>query len=176
MRLDPEIKQAVVGQAFNELRNWLTYLNYSTWYESKNFTNIATYLKHDATEEMEHFFRFRQYLLDRGENMEFSGIDPLPLRISSPHETFQHVQELEEQSTKNINNLVNLAKSKQDPMTEFFLIWFVDKQISEEADAELLQERSEGKNFNDVDMFIKLNGLLPGEQQQHHHHRQGKRH
>ena len=83
-------------------------------------------------EEMEHAFRFYDFILSRGGQVKLLAISEPPLEYASPLAAFENALEHEQKITNDIHNLYSLAMEEKDYPSLSFLQWFIDEQVEEE--------------------------------------------
>ena len=83
-------------------------------------------------EEMTHFMKFFNYLVDQGINISLGASKKIPNSYKSLLDLFQKTLAHELEVTKRINNLMEVAVKEKDHATQIFLQWFVTEQIEEE--------------------------------------------
>jgi ferritin len=103
--------------------------------ESMNLTVFAKWFHLQATEEQEHAEKFGKYLLDRGAEVSLKAIPAPKANWKSCKEICAETLKHEQGISKRISKLVDLAKAEKDHATDSFLIWFVNEQVEEEANA-----------------------------------------
>ncbi len=83
-------------------------------------------------EEMTHFMKFFNYLVDQGINISLGASKKITNSYKSLLDLFQKTLAHELEVTKRINNLMEVAVKEKDHATQIFLQWFVTEQIEEE--------------------------------------------
>ena len=161
--IKPEIQHALNQQIKQELAAAYVYLGMRAYFEHENLAGFAHWcmLQHD--EEQQHAMRLFQYLLDRGGRIELAPIEAPRAAYDSPLEVFQTALAQEEENTRSINDLYELASSLNDHATISHLQWFVDEQVEEEkvvGEVLSLIERAQG----DVNALLYLNDKLGARQ------------
>jgi len=136
MKLLPEIEQAINDQITLERYSSVMYLQMSYFFQSINLTGFAKLLADHAIEEAGHATKWADYITDCDSMPVFQSIQaPAQSKFSSCIELFQTVLAAEQDTTKNIVALYDLAIAKNDRPTQIFVQWFIEEQISEEAEA-----------------------------------------
>ncbi len=93
-----------------------------------------------ANEEQEHAMKFAKYLIDQGADVKLQALPEPKTKFASVQEICQGAVDHELLITKNINDLVDLARAEKDHATEAFLHWFVGEQVEEVASVKELLE------------------------------------
>ena len=88
-----------------------------------------------------HAMKMFNYLADRGMQPKMKAIAAPETSWSSPLKVFEHVYKHEQDVTKMIHKLVDLAVSLKDHGTQNFLQWFVSEQVEEEASADAVLQK-----------------------------------
>jgi ferritin len=149
----PDVLKALNEQANREIYAEHVYLHASFYFDQRNYDGIAEYLKKEAANEHGHALKFYDYIHLRQGGVGL--VREIPQAVSSwdsPQDVFAAVLQLEQDYTKHIHELRNLAISHKDHGTEIFLQDFVREQ--EESVREWLR-------WNDkIQSYAALPGLL----------------
>ncbi|MCL1943301.1 MAG: ferritin [Candidatus Azobacteroides sp.] len=133
--MNKKVEKALNAQINAEIWSAYLYLSMSTHFASEGFNGFSGWMKKQYGEEMEHAFRFMDYIVDRGGKVALAPVAEVPVKFGSPLEIFEQTLEHEKVVTDNIHKLVDLARSEEDKATESMLKWYVDEQVEEEATA-----------------------------------------
>ena len=133
--IDSDIQDAINAQIRNEYYSSYLYLSMAAYCESKNFSGFAGWLRRQSEEELVHAMKFFDYLIDRGGRVVLDSIEQPPSEFGAFLEMFEDVLEHEREVTGMINNLYDLASSKNDQATLVTLHWFIEEQVEEEKRA-----------------------------------------
>ncbi len=139
--IDSEIQDAINTQIRNEYYSSYLYLSMSAYCESKNFSGFAGWLRKQSDEELVHAMRLFDYLVDRGGRALLESIEQPASEFGTFLEMFEDVLEHEREVTGMINNLYDLAVSKNDHATSVMLHWFIEEQVEEEKSSENVVEQ-----------------------------------
>jgi len=139
--INPKIEKAFNDQINAELYSAYIYLSMAAYFDAKNFSGMATWMKRQADEEMEHAMKFYSYIIDNGGKVHFKAIEAPPKTWKSTLEVFNTAYKHECKVTKLIHMLVDLAKKLNDHAASIFLQWFVTEQIEEEATASSIVDK-----------------------------------
>ena len=131
--LNKEIQDALNSQMNFEMYSANIYMSMATWFDSKNLTGFANWMKIQYSEEMFHFTKFYNYINERGGRVLLSGMDAPATEWASPLAAFENALEHEQIVTGRINDLVAQSAEAKDYATMNFLQWFVGEQVEEEA-------------------------------------------
>ncbi len=139
--IDSDVQDAINTQIRNEYYSSYLYLSMAAYCESKNFSGFAGWLRKQSEEELVHALKFFDYLIDRGGRVTLDSIEQPPSEFGAFLEMFEEVLEHEREVTGMINNLYDLAASKNDQATLVMLHWFIEEQVEEEKSAEEVVEQ-----------------------------------
>jgi len=133
------IKESLV-KALNEQVNAefysaYLYLSMSAYADQASLKGTANWLFVQAQEEMAHGVHMFQYLLDRGAAAAFHAIPAPPVEFAGMKGIFEQVQAHEQKVTESINNIATLAMQENDHACYQFIMWYVNEQVEEEANA-----------------------------------------
>ena len=93
------------------------------------------WLRKQHEEELQHAYKFIDYLESRHVEAELADITDVPKKWKSPKEMFEQALEHERKITQRIDALCREAMSEGDYATFHFLQYFVGEQVEEEASA-----------------------------------------
>ena len=127
-----KMHQALNDQIHHELESAYIYLAMSAYFESENFPGFAHWMKMQFEEEMEHAFRFYDFIHSRGGQVKLLAIAEPPVEYKSPLAAFENALEHEKKITSDLHNLYSLAMEEKDYPSLSFLQWFIDEQVEEE--------------------------------------------
>ena len=129
------LTKALNDQINAEYYSAYLYLSMSAFAEGVALKGTANWLFVQAQEEMAHGINMYQYLLDRGGVPSFAVIAQPPASFSSIEDVFNQVLEHEQKVTKSINAIASLAMKENDHACYQFIMWYVNEQVEEEANA-----------------------------------------
>ena len=154
-----ELQDALNSQINQELTAAYNYLAISAYFEEENLDGFSAWMHLQHLEEMSHAQKLQTYLLDRGGHLELEAIEKPRSKFSGPLEAFEFSLETEQENTKSINMLYELATRLNDYATKSHLKWFLDEQVEEEKSVEevIITLRRIG---NDVTGLLYLNDKL----------------
>lgn len=130
--LDKKMEDAINKQLNAELYSSYLYLSMAAFFETKDLSGFASWMRVQAQEELSHAMKFYDYLVQRGARVTLTQIKDPPDEWESPVALFEHVYKHEQMVTGLINNLVDLAVDLGDHATNNFLQWYVAEQVEEE--------------------------------------------
>ena len=141
MVIKEKIREAINRQINREFYSAYLYLSMSAYFESINLKGFSHWMRMQAKEETEHALKLYDYLIEKGGRVILLEIESPPSEWKSSLAVFEHTYEHEKKVTEMINDLMKLAKSKNDYATEVFLQWFVNEQVEEETSAEEILQK-----------------------------------
>jgi len=134
--LKEKIEKALNDQINKELYSSYLYLSMCAYAQEKGMPGVANWMKIQAKEELTHANKFFDYVLERKGKVALRAIDAVPVEFGSVIDMFEQVREHEQLITDSINNLADIAVEISDHATRSLLLWFIDEQVEEEANAQ----------------------------------------
>jgi ferritin len=125
--------KALNDQINAELHSAYLYLAMAAYFDSKNLSGFARWMKVQYQEEVAHALRFYEYLNERGQRVILKSIDGPQIDWNSPLAAFEAAYKHEVMISGRISKLVDCAIEERDHATNTFLQWFVKEQVEEEA-------------------------------------------
>ena len=142
------MQDAMNEQINKELFSSYLYLSMAAYFENKNLSGFAHWMRIQEAEEREHAMKFYDFILERGGQVILKSIDAPGTKWKSNLELFREVAEHEAKVTASINALYELALAEKDYPAQVMLQWFINEQVEEEKNAaeivanlELIEER-----------------------------------
>ena len=139
--LDEKIENAFNDQMIFEMYSANIYLSMATYFDAKNLTGFANWMKVQYQEEMFHVMKFYNYISERGGRVIIKGIDAPKTDWDSPLAAFENALAHERLVTSRIGKLVDLAGEKKDHASINFLQWFVAEQVEEESNVDSVAQQ-----------------------------------
>jgi ferritin len=139
--LKTKVQEALNQQINAELASAYLYLSMAAYFDAKNFTGMAHWMRVQAQEEVGHAMRIYKHVNDRQGRVLLTAIEAPKTEWQSPLEVFENAYHHEQKVTSLINNLVKIALQENDYATQSFLQWFIDEQVEEEAAANVIVEK-----------------------------------
>jgi ferritin len=128
--------QAAFNEQINEeLFSSYVYLAMAAHFEAMNLEGFASWMKHQAQEEMEHAMRLFDHINRRGGRVVLKAIGEPPAEFGSPLEAFEKALAHEQHITGCIHELYKLAQDEADYPAQLELHWFIDEQVEEEENS-----------------------------------------
>lgn len=144
MNIPASVQSALNAQIKNEFQAHYRYLGMCAHFESTPYQGFAHWMRLQATEEYGHAMKLFDYLVDRNATIDLSTIEAPPMSYGpNPAAVFQTALAGEQDVTRQINNLYDLALRDKDFATLQFLTWFLQEQVEEEKVVTQMVERLE---------------------------------
>ena len=151
--LNEKVKNLINEQINKEMYSAYLYLDFSNYFGGKGLSGFSKWYRHQAEEEMEHAFKFYDYLHDNGEKVELLAIAKPDKKLTSDIDVLKEGLKHEQYVTSLINAIYDAAFDVKDYRTMQFLDWFVKEQLEEEANAEDLITKYELYGKNEASLF-----------------------
>ena len=152
--MSEKLNKAMNEQINAEMYSAYLYLSMASWLEDENFPGMASWMKAQAQEEMEHAMKFYEFINDRRHKVNLLPIEGPKTSWSSPQEAFEDSFEHEKYVTSRIHALMEIAREEKDYAAEAFLQWFVTEQVEEEAAVDAILSRMQAMGDSKHGMFM----------------------
>ncbi len=129
------MQDAMNEQINKEFYSSYLYLSMAAYFEDRNLTGFAHWMRLQADEEREHAMKFYNFILNRGGRVFLKGIDAPETDWKSNLAVAEEVAAHEGKVTESIHNLYDLALKEKDYAAQVMLQWFVSEQVEEEKNA-----------------------------------------
>jgi bacterioferritin B len=152
------------GQIGNELGASNQYVAIAGYFDTAGLAGLARYFYSQADEERDHAMKFVRFILDAGGQLEIPEVPAPRPSFATAAEAVQLALESEQRVTRQIYDLVELARKEENYIALRFLDWFVEEQFEEVTSmGELLQvvERAGEDRLLSVEEFLQREGKLP---------------
>lgn len=133
--LSQVMQDAINEQINNELFSSYSYLAMAAWCEHKQFTGCAHWMRLQSEEERVHALRLHDFQLARDGQVIFKPIAQPENDFESIVEVFERALQQEQQVTKQIDDLYELAFQEKAFAALVELEWFITEQVEEEKTA-----------------------------------------
>jgi ferritin len=117
------------------------YLAMASWAENKGLPGIAEWLYAQADEEKMHMLKFIKYVNERGGKAIIPAFEKPPVSFKGVEEAFKEVLKHEQFISASINEVLAEAMIENDYATSNWIQWFVNEQIEEEANVQLILDK-----------------------------------
>jgi ferritin len=139
--LSKKMEEALNQQINAEMYSSYLYLAMAAHFQTANFTGFAHWMRVQAKEEEGHAMKIYDYILERNGKIALKAVEAPPAKLGSPLKVFEETYKHEQTVTARIHKLAELAGEERDHATAIFLQWFINEQVEEEAQANLIYEQ-----------------------------------
>ena len=136
-----KMTEGLNAQIGREYSAAIQYFAMGAWFEEQGLTGFATFFFKQGDEENEHGMKFVRYLGEVGGHVSMPAIAKPKDSFGSVGEALQQFLKMEEDVTRAIYELVELAGAEKDHSAFEFLQWYVSEQREEVASATSLLDR-----------------------------------
>jgi ferritin len=130
--LSQKVQDAVNKQINNELYSMYAYLAMSAYCEHQQFRGAARWLRLQSQEELGHALRLYDFMIARGHRVVLEAINKPTAEFQSIPHVFQEAHRQEQQVTRQIDELYELAMNEKAFAAKVELEWFITEQVEEE--------------------------------------------
>ena len=131
MLISRDLARAINQQIGNEFGAHMQYLSIAAHFRQKQLTLLAKLFFEQADEEKDHAMKFINYMLDTKAELQIPAIAaPKPV-FASAEDAVQAALAWEQEVTRQITGLMEIAVKDNDYMSQSFLQWFIDEQLEE---------------------------------------------
>jgi ferritin len=131
--ISQNLNDAINDQIRFEFESASFYLAMAAYCESEDLPGFANFFKVQNQEETFHAMKFYDYINQRGGRVKIYGTAEPKNDFDSVLDTFKQGYDHEQEVTKRIYKLSDIAMDERDHATISFLKWFIDEQVEEEA-------------------------------------------
>lgn len=133
-----EFTDALHRQIGKEFQASQQYVAIAVHYDAATLAQLAARFYRQAVEERNHAMMMVRYLVDSGNAVEIPGIESPQTSFPDDRAPIALALEQEQEVTRDISALVELARANQEFVGEQFLGWFLAEQREEVASAAAL--------------------------------------
>jgi ferritin len=131
MLISRELATAFNEQIGHEFGAGLQYVSIASYFNQRHLTLLAGLFFRQADEEQMHARKFVQYVLDTKGELRIPAIPAPAPTFPSAEAAVQAALGWEEEVTRQITGLMDLAVKQNDYLAQSFLQWFIDEQLEE---------------------------------------------
>jgi len=135
------LSKALSDQLNAEYYSAYLYLSMSAAADGLGLKGAANWLFVQAKEELAHGTHIYEYILDRDAAPQFAPIEAAPNDFLGLGEIFEMVLSHEQKVTQGINSISTLAMQEGDHACYQFMMWYVNEQVEEEANAKEILDK-----------------------------------
>ena len=133
MKLSTTLETAFNAQITLELQASLVYRQLAIELELMDLSGMATWLRHQADEEIVHASKFIDHVADRDNHPVIGSTTAPAVEVASVLDAFTTALAHEEKVSESIRNLYRIAEREGDLDSRPLLNWFLEEQVEEEA-------------------------------------------
>lgn len=138
MLISQKLNDAINAQIGREFGASLQYLAIAAYFDGESLPQLAKHFYRQADEERDHAMRFARYLIDAGAPVAIPTVSAPKGRFAGAEEAVKLSLEWEQEVTRQIHAILDLAIKESDHTTQNFLQWFVEEQLEEVSSMEKL--------------------------------------
>ena len=131
MLISPELAKAFNEQIGHEFGASMQYVSIAAHFSQRQLKMLAKLFFDQADEEKQHAMKFVKYLLDTKGDLKIPAIPAPKPTFASAEEAVQAALNWEQEVTKQITGLMDIAVKQNDYLAASFLQWFIDEQLEE---------------------------------------------
>jgi ferritin len=129
--ISKELAKAFNEQIGHEFGASMQYVSIAAHFNGLQLTLLSKLFLAQADEEKMHAMKFVQYLLDTKGSLAIPAIPAPKATFASAEEAVEAALKWEEDVTKKITALMDMAVKQNDYLAQSFLQWFIDEQLEE---------------------------------------------
>jgi ferritin len=131
MQISNAMADLMNAQVGNELGASNQYLQIASYFDGESLSKLAKFFYDQSEEEREHAMKFVHYLMDVGAKLGIANIPATNTDIGTAEKAFEMSLGWEQEVTRQINAMMDLAIQEKDYASQAFLQWFVTEQVEE---------------------------------------------
>jgi ferritin len=131
MLIHADLAKAFNDQIGHEFGASMQYVSIAAHFSRSNLTLLSKLFLAQADEEKQHAMKFVQYLLDTKGELRIPAIPAPVATFASAEAAVKAALEWEQDVTRQITALMDLAIKHNDYLAQSFLQWFIDEQLEE---------------------------------------------
>ena len=131
MLISRELAQAFNQQIGNEFGASMQYVSIAAHFRQRQLTLLSKLFMDQAEEERMHAMKFVQYLLDTKGDLQIPTVAAPKPSFTSAEDAVGAALAWEQEVTRQIGALMDIAVKESDYLAQSFLQWFIDEQLEE---------------------------------------------
>ena len=135
------MKKALDGQVELEAVASNSYLAMASWCEVSGYEGAASYFYAQSSEERDHMIKVIHYINEMGSNAAIPSTKAPASSYKSLEDIIKTALKSEQNVTKEIHKIVEIAQKDKDHATFAFLEWFINEQVHEETKFETILQK-----------------------------------
>lgn len=133
MKMGADLEKAFNEQITLEFSASLVYRQLAIELDEMDLPGMASWLRHQADEEIVHANKFIDHVSDRGNKAVIGAIAAPKVEVGSVLDAFEAAYAHEQKVSESIRSLYRTAEREGDLDSRPLLNWFIEEQIEEEA-------------------------------------------
>lgn len=133
MMISKKVQAALSNQLQMEFVASYSYLGMATYCRENSLPGFGNYFAKQSSEEHTHAMKIYDYLLETDAGVSLADIKSAKTTYKSILDVFKTAHKQEQDVTKSINTIHDLAVVEKDNASSVFLQWFITEQVEEEA-------------------------------------------
>ena len=131
MLANEKLIQAFNQQIGNEMGASMQYIAIASYFDSETLPQLARFFYRQSEEERTHAMKFVKFINDVGGKVQIPALPAPQSDFASAEEAVGKALSWEEEVTRQIYDLVEVAKEDRNYVGIRFLDWFVEEQLEE---------------------------------------------
>jgi bacterioferritin B len=131
MLANEKLIEAFNQQIGNEMGASMQYIAIASYFDSETLPQLARFFYRQSEEERGHAMRFVKFINDVGGKVKIPTLPAPESSFTSAEEAVASALSWEEEVTRQIYDLVEIAKEDKNYVGVRFLDWFVEEQLEE---------------------------------------------
>lgn len=152
--LNENLLKTLNDQVNYEFYSSYLYLAMASYCENIDLSGFANYFRVQAKEELDHAMKFYDYVYQKNGSIELEQIDKPQTTFDGIVDVIQKGYEHEQTVTKKIYYLADIAYEERDHSTISLLKWFIDEQVEEENNFNMLLKKIRRAGDNQVALYL----------------------
>jgi len=129
--ISPALASAFNQQIGNEFGASMQYVSIAAFFHQRQLTLLSKLFMEQSDEERTHAMKFVKYVLDTKGELRIPAIAAATPSFSSAEDAVAAALSWEQEVTRQIGALMDLAVKEGDYLAQSFLQWFIDEQLEE---------------------------------------------
>ena len=157
MMIHSDLVKAFNEQIGHEFGASMQYVSIAAYFQRNQLTLLAKLFFDQAEEERQHAMKFVKYVLDTQGDLAIPAIPASQPSFASAEAAVKAALTWEQDVTRQITALMDLAVKHNDYLAQSFLQWFIDEQLEEVVKMNRLLnviQRSGEKNLLMVEAYL----------------------
>ena len=148
------VNEILNEQINKEFYSGYLYLSMSAHLKELGLNGFASWMRHQAKEEVEHGLKIFDYLIDCNSFVTLKQIKMPEFEFQGILSIYNTVYEHEKCITRSIMSVAQKAEEECDRTTVNFVDWFIEEQIDEEEAVKNIIKRLEMFGDNKVALYL----------------------